>query len=207
MDRALLRRAIAFFIPAALVLTVGTGLAYVSVQQVLRSGANDPQVQLAEDAAAALDSGSDPGSVTGPGSAVVGMAGPAVVDPAVSLAPFVVVFDVSGAPLASNARLDGAIPAPPAGVLEAAKASGRNAVTWQPRPGVRIATVTVPWSGGTALAGRSLRVVEEREDQALFLAGAAWAAGLVSLALAALLAGWIWPRGPREPGGAGDPGA
>ncbi len=200
MTRLLLRRAVAFFIPAALVLSVACGLGYASVQQALRGGANDPQVQLAEDAAAALASGGTPDSVVGPGSAVAGLAGPGTVDAAVSLAPFVVVYDASGAPLASNARLDGAVPAPPAGVLAAATASGRNTVTWQPRVGVRIATVSVPWPGGTVLAGRSLRTVEQREDMALLLAGAAWLAGLVALVVASLVAGAIWPGRAAEAG-------
>ncbi len=195
MDRyALLRRSAAFFVPAALVLTVACGLGYTAVQQAQRGGANDPQVQLASDAATALTGGAAPESVVGPGSAVVGVAGTGMVDASVSLAPFVVVYDRSGTPLASNARLDGGIPAPPAGVLAAAAASGRNTVTWQPRPGVRIATVSVPWSGGTVMAGRSLRLAEEREDTTFLLAGAAWAAGMIGLVVAALVAAAIWPR-------------
>jgi hypothetical protein len=201
VNRTLLRRAVALFVPAALVLGVACGLGYTSVQQALRGGANDPGIQLAEDAAAALTAGASPESVVGPGSAVAGLAGSGAVDAAVSLAPFVVVFDASGSALASNARLDGALPAPPIGVLQAASASGRNAVTWQPRPGVRIATVSVPWSGGTVMAGRSLRVVEEREDLALLLAGAAGAAGLVALVVAALVAAAIWPTRGDAAGG------
>jgi hypothetical protein len=194
MDRTMIRRTAALFVPAALVLTVACGLSYASVQQALRGGANDPQVQLAEDAASALTAGASPGSVVGPGSAVAGLAGSGLVDAAVSLAPFVVVYNAAGSPLASNAQLDGELPGAPVGVLQAATASGRNAVTWQPRAGVRIATVTIPWSGGTVLAGRSLRVVEEREDLALLLASAAWAAGLVALVVATLIAAAIWPK-------------
>jgi hypothetical protein len=190
----LLRRSAALFLPAALVLTVACGLGYTAVQQALRGGANDPQVQLASDAATALTGGAAPESVVGPGSAVAGMAGSGTVDAAVSLAPFVVVYDRSGTPLASNARLDGGMPVPPAGVLAAAAASGRNMVTWQPRSGERFATVSVPWSGGTVMAGRSLRLVEEREDTTFLLAGAAWAAGMVGLLVAALVAAVIWPR-------------
>jgi hypothetical protein len=67
-------------------------------------------------------------------------------------------------------------------------------VTWQPRPGVRIASVTVPWHGGTVLAGRSLREVERQEDNALFLAAAAWLVMLGALAATALVAAWLWPR-------------
>jgi hypothetical protein len=192
MGRTHLRQAVALFIPAAIVLTVACGLGYASVQQALQGGANDPQIQLAEDAAAALTAGAGPAAVVGPGSPVAGLAGSESVDAATSLAPFVVVYDAAGTPLASNARLDGTVPVPPLGVLRAAASSGRNAVTWQPRAGVRTATVTVPWSGGTVLAGRSLRVVEEREDLALLLAGAAWVVGIVALAVGALIAAALW---------------
>ncbi len=186
-----LGRLITRILPATVVLTVACGLGYAGAQQVLRSGANDPQVQLAEDAARSLDAGATPAGLVGPGSAAAGLAGPAPVSVATSLAPFLEVFDAGGVVVASNATLDGSAPIPPAGVLAAARASGRDVVTWQPRAGVRIAAVAIPWSGGTVLAGRSLRVVEEREDQALLLAAAAWMAGLVALVAAGIAASWV----------------
>ena len=51
----LVRRALAFFLPVAVLATLTCGLIYAEVQQDQRSGANDPQVQLAEDAAARLN--------------------------------------------------------------------------------------------------------------------------------------------------------
>ena len=179
----LLRRALALFLPLAVLATLTCGLAYALVQQDLRSGANDPQIQMAEDAARALDGGAQPASLVGTST----------VDVAQSLAPFLVIFDRSGAVLATDGQLDGHVPVPPPGVLEAARASGSNRVTWQPRPGVRVATVSVPWSGGAVLAGRSLREVEIREDAALQIALAAWLVMLVSLALTALVGARLWP--------------
>ncbi|MGZ6314302.1 MAG: hypothetical protein ACXWNI_01585 [Candidatus Limnocylindrales bacterium] len=88
-----------------------------------------------------------------------------------------IVFDTNGQVLASNATLDGGPPAPPIGVLAAARPGSPNAVTWQPRDGVRVAAVVVAWKGGTVLAGRSLRLVEQREANAELIAGAAWARG------------------------------
>ncbi len=82
----------------------------------------------------------------------------------------------------------------PVGVLESARSSGRNAVTWQPRPGVRVATVTVPWGGGTVLAGRSLRLVEEEASNLELVVGVAWLAILAALAVAALIVARLWPR-------------
>ncbi len=195
VDGRLVRLALPAFATAVVTLTMACGLGYAVVQQALRSGANDPQLQLSEDGARALDGGAAPSSLVGPGSAAAGLAGAALVDPAVSLAPFVVVYDASGAPLAANATLDGGTPKPPDGVLETARSSGIDKVTWQPEAGVRIAAVVVRWSGGTVLAGRSLRNVEEQEDRTLLLAGAAWLAGLVLIAVAAIVAAWLVRRG------------
>jgi len=184
----MLRRALAFWIPAAVLATLACGLIYVVGQQGLRTAANDPQIQLAEDAATALDAGASPASVVGA----------ATVDTSTSLAPFVVVYDPAGTVLASDGRLDGAAPVPPIGVLRHARSDPPNLVTWQPRSGLRFATATVPWSGGTVMAARSLREVERREDQALALAGLGWLAMLVGLAAASLLAAAVWPR-PATP--------
>jgi hypothetical protein len=173
------------------VLTAACAVAYLETQQVLRSSANSPQEQLAEDAARALDGGATPASVLGPGSAAAGLAGAGTVDIATSLAPFVAVYDAGGAVLAANAELDGAPPVPPPGVLATAASTGRDTVTWQPRPGVRIATVVVAWHGGTALAGRSLRVVEQQENAALALAGIGWLGGMVGLGVAVGVAVWL----------------
>ncbi len=189
MRTGVIRRAVAFFLPVAVLATLCCGLVYVAVQQDLRMGANDPQLHLAEDAARALDAGAQPTSLVGS----------ARVDVATSLAPFIVIYGLSGDVVATDGQLDGHDPVAPQGVLDAARQNPPNRVTWQPRDGVRIASVTVPWRGGTVLAGRSLREVERQEDQVLLLAGAAWLAMLVSLAGASLVAAWLWPTGSRPP--------
>lgn len=178
------RRALAFFLPAAVLATLCCGLVYTAVQQDLRMGANEPQLQLAEDAAHALDAGAQPATLVGASR----------VDVAVSLAPFVVILDLSGSVLATDGQLDGHDPVPPPGVLDAARRNPPNAVTWQPRGGVRIASVTVPWGGGAVLAGRSLREVERQVDNILLLTAAAWLVMLGVLAATALLAARLWPR-------------
>jgi hypothetical protein len=180
-----LQTAAAIFLPLAVLATCLCGLIYVVVQQDLRTGANEPQEQLAEDAAAQLQKGATPQSV---------VAGPAV-DLAVSLAPFIVVFGPNGTVLATNGQLDGQPPMIPPGVLESAHASGIDKVTWQPRPRVRIATVSVPWRGGTVTAGRSLRVVEEQEAALELLVGAGWLATLGALAISSVVSAWILGRG------------
>ncbi|NUR20480.1 MAG: hypothetical protein HOQ12_13180, partial [Gemmatimonadaceae bacterium] len=101
---------------AAAVLTGTCLLAYLVMQQIERQGANDPQVQIAEDGALALADGATPGEV----------ARGTTVDLAHSLATAVIVLDDDGNVLASNARLGDAVPVPPAGVA-ARRASRRCA--------------------------------------------------------------------------------
>lgn len=149
---------------------VAAGAAYGVGQNVVRSSANDPQIQVAEDAAAELTAGADAAAVA---------AGPPV-DLATSLAVEITVLDDAGTILASTGRLDGERGRPPLGALEAATAGRPRVVTWQPRPGVRmaavIATYTAASGSGTVVVARSLRVVEERETQLLVLAAVGLAA-------------------------------
>ncbi len=157
------------WLPLALVITAMCGLVYLVAQQTLRIGANDPQIQIAEDAANALARGASAQAVlpTNP------------VDVASSLAPFVVILNASKEPMATSGLLHGQTPTLPAGVLDAAKAQIENRVTWQPEPGVRIALVVVSYAGanpGFVVAGRSLREIEKRIDLLGLIVGAAWLA-------------------------------
>jgi hypothetical protein len=185
-----LRRAVALFLPCAVLATILCGLIYAVAQQDLRTGANDPQEQLASDAAARLDSGTAP-------SAVIGSA---TVDVASSLAPFVVVYGPTGNLLATDGMFDGKPPTLPIGVLLSATSTGRDAVTWQPRVGVRVATVTIPWSGGTVTSGRSLRLVEQRESAVASIVAVAWVITIIALAIASAVAGRFWATS-QDPAG------
>ena len=153
------------WLPLAVVVTALCLLAYVAVQQSLRQGANDPQIQMAEDAAAALQRGASANSL-------ISKAPP--VEISTSLAPFMILFDGSGKAVASSGVLNGTMPDYPMGALNASKTSGENRVTWQPGPDVRIASVVVPYDKGFVVAGRSLREVEKREGQTQTLALLAW---------------------------------
>ena len=167
------------WLPLAVVATVLAGTAFTIDQQILRTGANDPQVQLAEDAAAELQAGANPAAVLP--SAHVDIAG--------SPASWVMVYGPDRKQLAGSARLDGKVVEYPTSVLDNAPAGGRrDEVTWQPRPGVRAATVVVGFKGGWVVAGRSLRLVEDREDPVGRLAIAGWLAALVATAVAVLAA-------------------
>lgn len=177
---AMILRVLKHYLPLAAAITGVCGLIYLSAQQVLRMNANDPQVQVAEDAAARLADGDSPPAVIPAGQ----------VDLARSLGLYVIVFDAQEKPLGSNAVLHGEIPPMPAGLLAYARQHGEDRVTYQPEPGVRSALVIVPVSGGAGgfvAAGRSLGEVEKRVDNLGLIVTAGWlATELAALVLAGL---------------------
>lgn len=154
------------WVPLAVAVTVLSGLVYVAVQQSYRQNADDPQVQMVEDAAAQLQAGMQPQEVVGTGK----------VDMLRSLAPFLIVYDESGQVLAASVQLNGQTPQVPDGLFLSVTPGREHRVTWQPQPGVRSAAVLAHYGGsksGFVLAGRSLREVEDRVDrltQAVLLA-------------------------------------
>jgi hypothetical protein len=186
-DLERLKNIVRHWLPLAVLAVTLCGLAYLSSQQALRQGANDPQIALAEDAAAALAGGESP-------SALVPTA---QVDVARSLSPFLIVYAEGGQVQASSGRLRGRVPVLPEGVLAYTRQHGQDRVTWQPEPGVRIAAVVVHAPGGPGgfvLAGRSLREVEKREDQALWQAAGILVAALAATLAVVLLAELFLPR-------------
>jgi hypothetical protein len=177
-----LGRALRAWIPLAVALSLFSAMLYAVVQQDLRSGANDPQIDMAESAAARLDAEADPQALIANTK----------VDLAHSLAPYLIIVDDAGKPVAAGATLHGATLVPPSGVFEHVRAGTQSRITWQPEPGVRSAIVVSRYAHGFVVAGRSLRVVEEREDAELLLIAVAWVATLVATAVACLLVAW-WP--------------
>lgn len=136
-----------FLIP----ITALSGMIFGAAQQVYRLSANEPQIQLAEDAATALSAGQATQSVVPT----------QLVDLNRSLAPFVIVVNDQGSPVASSAQIDGRTPLPPAGVLEYTREHSPHTVTWQPNSSLRLAAVVTRYtssaSAGFVVAGRSLR--------------------------------------------------
>ena len=176
---------------AVILAGISTGIAlalYAIPQQVLRNGANDPQVQLATDAVARLEDGALPSEAIPAGN----------VDMARSLAPFIIAYDDQGKPLASQARLNGGIPVLPGGVFDYVRQHGEERVSWQPilgtTRGVRIAAVVERVTGahpGFVLAGRSLREVEVREAQVKQMAGLTWIGMIALIVIGTLVYGWL----------------
>jgi hypothetical protein len=184
--------ALRVWLPIAAAITILAGFGYGLVQQDIRTSANDPQWQMAEDAASAL--AADPGAV---------VVAPAKVDMSRSLAPYLITFDLHGTITAASVELGGTTPSPPIGSLTAARTTGApNSFTWQPThdppsaPSVRQAAVVVAYKGGYVLGGRSMRLVDEREAAIERLAIAGWLAALVGSAAMTLAATWLL----RSPG-------
>ncbi|MGA3370153.1 MAG: hypothetical protein ABSC48_00155 [Terracidiphilus sp.] len=180
----------------ALVLTgLSTGLAlalYAIPQQVLRQGANDPQIAMATDLVSVFEQG-DIADLLQQGTLPGLTAGSGGVDMARSLSPFVIVYDDQGRPLASQAQLDGKAPALPSGVFDFVRQHGEERLSWQPRRGVRIAAVVQRVGGahpGFVLAGRSLREVEVREEQVRQMAGVTWIGMLGVILVGTAAFGW-----------------
>jgi hypothetical protein len=178
-------RSLRVWLPIAVAVTLLSGLVYTLVQQELRQTANDPQIQMAEDTAARLAAGAAATSLV-----------PSVrVDIAASLATFIIIYDHNGRVSASSATLDGTTPALPAGVLSSARTSGEDRITWEPRSGVRVAAVVVPVrTGGSVLAGRSLREVELRESDLLGATALAWLFILGAVAVTIVGIEWLVDR-------------
>ncbi len=170
-----------FWIPLVLVITILCGLVYLTVQQNYRQTANDPQIQMAEDAAMQLAAGKDPSQFIPIDK----------VDMANSLAPFIVIYDNTGAVMTGSGQLNGHTPVPPSGVFDYARQNTEDRFTWQPQTGVRSATVVVYYHGnstGFVLASRSLREIENREQTlGLTVLGVWFVASLVTLVAIATL--------------------
>jgi len=158
------------WLPFAVVISAFCALVYSSVQHAYRQGANDPQIQMAEDAANALIDGQSMDAIM-PASKV---------SVTKSLAPFLHCYDSAGGVIGSSVALDGQTPELPLGVLDSTRQMGENRLTWQPREGVRIAAVIVSYKDGFVLAGRNLREVEIREAQVTQFAGLTWLLALVT---------------------------
>lgn len=143
---------------AATIIVIVFGTIYSVSQQGQRREANYPQIQLAEDIATELNQGVLPATV------VTGK-----VNMASSLAPFVIVYDLSGQPIAGSGFLNNKLAAVPLGVLVNARGHNYSFVTWQPQVNLRIAAVSVAANKYFVLSGRSLVEVEKNETNSLEL--------------------------------------
>jgi hypothetical protein len=150
---------------------------YAAGQSILRSSANDPQIQIAEDMAESLGGGMPAAAITpGPGKTIEK-----------GIAQFVVIYDKDGNPTAGSATYRGALPKPPQGVFNYAGERGQHRVTWQPEKNLRFAVVIVPYktseASGFVMSARSLREVDARIETLGGIALYGWLVSLIVIAL------------------------
>lgn len=180
-------RAFSLWLPPAIAITGIFAFNYLAVQQNYRQSANDPQIQIAEDAAQLITQSGAPASAISRGATPTNIA--------TSLAAWVAVYDAGGMPLEASAVLDGSPPRLPTSLFDSStwlpsKTYNFNGltetrITWQPREGVRQAVVLVKMGNGQFVAsGRSLREVENREDALTHVTALLWGATEITTLLA-----------------------
>jgi hypothetical protein len=165
-----------YWLILVIAITFTAGTAIVSIQQVLRQSANDPQIQIAEDISLELSKGVNPAQLDSPNKTDIDK----------NLDPFLLVFDRSGKSLATSAALNGVIEDVPLGALQASLKKSPNLITWQPQEGVRSALAVIPFAGtastsssGFVVIGRSLRVIESRISKLEKVIGFGWLLAIV----------------------------
>lgn len=181
---------------AAIAVTGVCTLAYALVQQNYRESLNDPQIQMAEDAAATLETGGTPADIVPHGASLIDIAN--------SLDAWIAVYDSKGTPLEASGQLNNAPPQLPAGIFDTSQWGSavvghhvnespvdQDRFTWQPVQGVRQAVIIVqtPDKKYFVAAGRNMREVEQRIEHEGEIAFVLWAFTLACL-LAASFAGW-----------------
>lgn len=160
----------------AFVLALG---GYAVMQQTIRRAANQPQQQMADDTVRKYMTY----------DRMESSCSPSCTDLSTSLQPFTIAYDENLKAINSDAVLSDAVPTLPAGVFGNARRFGSNTLTWQPRPGVRLAIVVRHFTGahysGFVLVGRSLATAEQGESIARWSALLGWLSIVVLLTLSA----------------------
>lgn len=158
--------------------TVGIGFGFMAVQQNYRQNANDPQIAFAKDVVLAIEQGAPLDQI---------LASASVINVEENMSPFAMIFDKDGKIVGASAKLGDKDLSLPAGSIEFAKAQGKNYFTWQPKEGVRIATILLPAKDSFVLVGRNIQEVEARIKGLMYMAGGAWLALLGLSAIFVLL--------------------
>lgn len=170
--KATLMRTFVSWLPLAVVISGVFGFSYIALQQSYRLGLNDPQIQMAEDAASALNNNTPLDSVV-PSEQI---------DISKSLKPWIAVFNPQGQQIASSGFITESVPLTmPHGLFIMSKdynynlvEYGEDRITWQPKGGVRQAIVIVPTTSGFVVAGRNMKEIEGRESNLLMTMLIGW---------------------------------
>jgi hypothetical protein len=194
-------RAFALWVVISVAITGCFAFTFAAMQQNYRQSLNDPQIQMAEDAVAAITSGKEIDQVVPIGT----------VDISSSLAPWMAVYNATGVPLLSSGELNGAPPQLPPGVFATSTWTGlfighhlntappdEDHFTWQPSPAVRQAVVLIYFNSpngiGYVAAGRNMWEGEDHirvltEGGAILWGGTELATLLAIVTVIAL--GWL----------------
>ncbi len=158
------------YLLSAIILTAIFSTMYVLVQQQGRMQANDTPTLLATQVAKQLDAGLGLSSVN-----------MGATDLANNPVPFVIIYDKQGKAVGGSGYLDKKLAVAPKSMLQHAKTNRNNIVTWQPKTGVRIASVTIAAKDYYVLGGQSLKPTEDHATQLLKLTAIGYGASLVAL--------------------------
>lgn len=163
------------------VATLVIGASYAMVQQSTRLAADDLPLTTAQTVRNQLADGTSPQDVLTAKT----------VDLRYNDNVFVIIADNDHHVIAGSATLDGQTPLPPAGTFDYTSAHGSDRFTWEPQPGVRLATHMLPYgqapNSGFVITGQSLKPYEDRIDVYTELALAAWLASLAWTVLTLIL--------------------
>lgn len=144
-------------------------LVYSAAQQTLRQGANENPAILATETKLKLERGISPKDAV-----------PAEkFDISKSLNTFVMVYDSNNNLVSSSAIIENKEPSYPKGVLNYVSNKGEDRVTWQPKEGLRFATIAIKYNNGYIVAGQSLFETERTAANIGLLILMAWACGAV----------------------------
>ncbi len=154
--------------------TLVLGASYAMVQQSTRMAADDLPLATSQSVQRQLSAGAQPPD------AVPNIKTDLQTDSTV----FVTITDNSRRILATSAILKASNPLPPAGVFDYAQAHGSDQFTWQPAPGVRLATRVISYSAssgtsGFIITGQSLSQAEKRIGTYTLFAAVTWLAIII----------------------------
>ncbi len=144
--------------PLVITLTMVTMFVFIGVQFSARTGANDPQVQMADEVVQSLSKDIVPAIFMSEDTIAIES----------DLSPYIVVFDANRSPIMGNGLLNGELPTLPSGVFDRTLQAGESRFTWSPESGVRHASVLRHYQdernilSGYVLSGRSLQEPEYR---------------------------------------------
>lgn len=150
-NNAFYKRIFVFWIIIILLASFTAALAYLTTQQSLRLGANKIPSQLAVETILKLEQGKTPEEVL-----------PAEkTDISKSLSPFIIIYDNNKNLVSASATISGAQPNYPTDILKNVSTTKQSRVTWQPKEGLRYATVALKSGSGYVVTGESLTQTED----------------------------------------------